>query len=71
MNANFKYLTHNPEDERWGLYLMVAGSARIEPGIDYPPKGHPVGYNFNSRFRAFRNARIASSNTTEALSPPR
>jgi AraC-like DNA-binding protein/mannose-6-phosphate isomerase-like protein (cupin superfamily) len=47
MNAKFKYLTHNPEDQNWGFYLMVAGSARIEPNTDYPPKGHPVGYNFN------------------------
>jgi AraC-like DNA-binding protein len=47
MNANFKYLTHNPEDEDWGFFLMVAGSARIEPDTEYPPKGHPMGYNFN------------------------
>jgi AraC-like DNA-binding protein len=46
MENNFKYLTHNPEDKRWGLYLMVAGSARIEPNTPYPPKGHPTGYNF-------------------------
>lgn len=53
MDANFKYLTHNPEDEDWGFYLMVAGSAKIEPDTDYPPKGHPVGYNFN-----WRNGRV-------------
>jgi AraC-like DNA-binding protein len=47
MEANFKYLTHNPEDEKWGFYLMVAGSAKIEPDTEYPPKGHPTGYNFH------------------------
>lgn len=47
MDSNFKYLTHNTEDKNWGLYLMVAGSARIEPNTDYPPKSHPSGYNFN------------------------
>jgi len=46
MENNFKYLTHNPEDKRWGLYLMVAGSAKIEPHTSYPPKGHPTGNNF-------------------------
>lgn len=47
MNDNFKYLTHNPEDDNWGFYLTVAGSAKIEPGKDYPPRGHPSGYNFH------------------------
>jgi AraC-like DNA-binding protein len=47
MRGNFKYLTHNTDDSNWGLFLMVAGSARIEPDTDYPPKGHPPGYNFN------------------------
>jgi AraC-like DNA-binding protein len=47
MDTNFKYLTNNPEDLRWGLYLTVSGSARILPDADYPPAGHPIGYNFN------------------------
>jgi AraC-like DNA-binding protein len=47
MNDSFKYLTHNPEDKSWGLYLTVAGSARVEPNADYPPTGHPTGYHFN------------------------
>lgn len=42
----FKYLTHNPGDSQWGMYIMVAGSAHINPDTDYPPKGHPAGYNF-------------------------
>ncbi|NSW95038.1 MAG: AraC family transcriptional regulator [Bacteroidales bacterium] len=47
MESNFKYLTHNPDDKKWGLYLMVAGSARIMPNTNYPPRGHPTGYNFH------------------------
>jgi len=47
MEDYFKYLTHSAEDEAWGLYLTVAGCARVMPGVDYPPPGHPTGYNFN------------------------
>jgi AraC-like DNA-binding protein len=47
MQDSFKYLTHNPEDKTWGLYLTVAGSARVEPQCNYPPTGHPTGYHFN------------------------
>ncbi len=47
MENNFKYLTHNPVDKQWGFYMMVAGSAKIEPHTHYPPKGHPTGYNFH------------------------
>lgn len=47
MENEFKYLTHNASDKKWGFYLMVAGSARIEPNTTYPPKGHPTGYNFH------------------------
>lgn len=47
MHDNFKYLTHNPEDKGWGIYLTVAGFAKVEAESDYPPAGHPAGYNFN------------------------
>jgi AraC-like DNA-binding protein len=47
MTGNFKYLTHNPDDLKWGIYLTVAGSARVDPQSNYPPSGHPAGYNFN------------------------
>jgi AraC-like DNA-binding protein len=46
MNSDFKYLTHNSNDENWGFYLTVAGSADVEPGTHYPPEGHPSGYQF-------------------------
>jgi len=46
MGNSFKYLTNNPEDKSWGLYLTVAGSARVLPDTEYPPSGHPTGYNF-------------------------
>ena len=47
MNDSFKYLVHNPDDEAWGMYLNVAGIASVALGAEYPPKGHPRGYNFN------------------------
>jgi len=47
MLNQFKYLTHNKEDIRWGMYMTVAGSAKIEPENEYPPSGHPSGYHFN------------------------
>jgi len=47
MKDNFKYLTHNPDDTSWGLYLTVVGSAKVEPETEYPPSGHPTGYHFN------------------------
>lgn len=47
MADNFKYLTHNPDDKNWGIFLTVAGHARVEPESSYPPEGHPAGYTFN------------------------
>ena len=47
MDNFFKYLNHSEEDEKWGLYLNVAGNASIERGKEYPPIGHPKNYNFN------------------------
>lgn len=47
MEDYFKYLTHNTHDEAWGIYLTVAGCARVPPRTSYPPPGHPTGYNFN------------------------
>jgi AraC-like DNA-binding protein len=43
----FKYVTASEEDKEWGLYLNVAGEAIIEKHTNYPPGGHPSGYNFN------------------------
>ncbi len=47
MDNYFKYLTCNPEDLSWGIYLTVAGRAELAPGSAYPPRGHPKGYHFN------------------------
>lgn len=47
MKEYFKYLTTSKEDIDWGLYLNVAGTAKINPGIIYPPKEHPSEYYFN------------------------
>jgi len=48
MNVNFvKYLTISDEDNNWGLYLNVAGSANISPNDNYPLLKHPSEYFFN------------------------
>ena len=47
MKRQFKYLTTSDEDLEWGIFLSVAGSARIEPDTVYPPRGeHPSEYSF-------------------------
>ena len=46
-NYYFKYLTPVSDDVSWGMYLNVAGFAHVAPNVNYPPQGHPAGYNFN------------------------
>jgi AraC-like DNA-binding protein len=46
MNDFFKYLTIGDEIKDWGIYLNVAGKAKIEPYHIYPSKDHPTGYYF-------------------------
>ncbi|MFB6341101.1 helix-turn-helix domain-containing protein [Saccharicrinis sp. FJH2] len=46
VNEYFKYLTISDEDRNWGVHLNVTGFAMINPGIVYPPSGHPSGYFF-------------------------
>jgi AraC-like DNA-binding protein len=43
----FKYLTPGERDKAWGIFLNVAGTARISPNSAYPPPQHPSGYSFN------------------------
>ncbi len=47
MKEYLKYLTSSEEDINWGLYLNVAGRAKIKPDITYPPRKHPSGYLFS------------------------
>ncbi len=47
MKEYFKYLTTSEDDINWGLYLNVAGTAKIKPGTLYPPKAHPSEYYFD------------------------
>lgn len=46
INEYFKYLTISDEDRNWGVHINVTGFAMINPGIVYPPSGHPSGYFF-------------------------
>jgi AraC-like DNA-binding protein len=45
-NSFHKYLTPSPKDMEWGIYLNVGGFAEILPETNYPPQGHPNGYDF-------------------------
>lgn len=46
INNEFKYLTISEEDNFWGLFLNVAGSANVLPNINYPSSSHPSEYFF-------------------------
>ena len=41
-----KYINAGQPDKDWGLYLTVAGFAKIPPALVYPPQIHPSGYFF-------------------------
>lgn len=47
MSNYFKYLTHSQDDVDSGFFLTVGGHAQVLPGNEYPPSGHPSGYDFN------------------------
>lgn len=47
MDNFLKYLTPGERDKEWGIFLNVAGKARILPSSAYPPPEHPSGYYFN------------------------
>jgi len=46
INNEFKYLTISEEDSNWGLFLNVAGTANVQPNINYPSPNHPSEYFF-------------------------
>lgn len=47
MEAEFyQYLTPDPRDIDWGIFINVAGYSKVNPDTFYPPDGHPNGYNF-------------------------
>ncbi len=43
-----KYLTVNPTDQKWGLYINSVGRQCISENEDYPPQVHPTRYLFNT-----------------------
>jgi AraC-like DNA-binding protein len=45
--SNFRYLPVLKDQQKWGLYLTDCGYATIEPGMTYPPSGHPAAYASN------------------------
>lgn len=46
MESFFKYLTPAKEDQKWGLYIHVAGREIIPQKTNYPNKTHPGNYYF-------------------------
>lgn len=44
-----KYLTTNPYDHLWGLYVNSAGRQTIAENEVYPPQDHPTRYLFNTK----------------------
>ena len=42
-----KYLLATDRDVQWGLTISTVGKENIEPGEDYPTKGHADGYYFD------------------------
>ena len=42
-----KYLLATDRDAQWGLTVSTVGKENIEPGEDYPTKGHADGYYFD------------------------
>ncbi len=47
MDSFFKYVSPSREDEKWGLYLKVAGREIISKSSNYPSATHPRNYYFN------------------------
>ena len=45
--SNFRYLPVMKEQQQLGLYLTDCGYTVIEPGTQYPPRGHPDAYASN------------------------
>lgn len=43
------YLTINPIDQSWGLYVNSVGHQSISENEVYPPQGHPTRYLFNTQ----------------------
>jgi AraC-like DNA-binding protein len=46
IDNEFKYLTISEEDYQWGLFLNVAGSAKVQSNVKYPSTKHPSEYFF-------------------------
>jgi AraC-like DNA-binding protein len=42
----FRYLPTSERDRQWGLYVTSAGYQQVQPGQDYPPRGHPKTHDF-------------------------
>ncbi len=42
-----KYLPTNNDKDIWKMSVSGVGFQSVKPKVNYPPKGHPIGYTFN------------------------
>lgn len=49
-NSDFKYIEDYLLDSKFGVIVNNVGFQQIAPSTLYPPRCHPKGYYFNSRF---------------------
>jgi len=42
-----RYFPVSVRDRKWGWHVTTVGESRTLPGENYPPAGHPKGYNFD------------------------
>lgn len=43
----YRYFPVSRRDQNWGLYATTAGEMRVPPHSEYPPAGHPRGFDFD------------------------
>ncbi len=46
MQTFYRYYPVADRDRNWGLFATTVGESRLGPNAEYPPAGHPKGYNF-------------------------
>jgi AraC-like DNA-binding protein len=46
--TSYRYFPVAKRDRDWGLFITTVGESRLGPGTDYPPTGHPKGYDFRA-----------------------
>lgn len=45
----YRYYPVAERDRNWGFFTTTVGESRLGPGTEYPPSGHPKGYDFSAK----------------------